>query len=555
MSSSHRFCALILFAVLCIPASLQAQAPPKPSAKIPRGSVSGRVTIKDKPAVGVTVGLRAPQGMAISQGKFYRGVTDQEGVYHINNVPAGSYEIFPSAPAYVNPDVSWSRGKSVVVGEDESVEDINFSLVRGGVITGKITDADGRPLVQQQVYVFRAGDFQQQPLRQIYAATNQQTDDRGVYRFYGLAAGRYKVSSGRGDDIYAGNYYQPSRLIYKQVFHPDATDHAKATIIEVKEGSEANNVDITLGPPVQTFTASGRVVDEKGTPVPNIRFAFQRRSGDRFEYIEGNGLSNAKGDFLAENLVPGKYGVALFGNPDPEMRADSVTFDIIDSDVSGLTIRLMKGASISGVVVLEPEDRKAFAKLTELQLRGFVSTPQGSAGMGSTTFSAIGADGTFRLPGLAPGQLNLWLTAQMGMTQPKGYTLLRVEHNGAILPRGLEVKEGDQLTGVRIFVAYGTASIHGVVKIENGPLPENTRLIARLFKAGTPPTGVASAPVDARGQFLMEGVATGVYQVQVSVFAPGQKQATFTRDVNVQEGVVNEVSVVVDLTPPQQPKP
>ena len=554
MSSSHRFCALILFAVLCIPASLQAQAPPKPAAKIPGGSVSGRVTIKDKPAVGVTVGLRAAQGMGISQQKFYRGVTDQEGVYHINNVPPGSYEIFPSAPAYVNPDVTWARGKSVVVGENESVEDINFSLVRGGVITGKITDADGRPLVQQQVYLFRAGDFQQQPLRQIYAASNQQTDDRGVYRFYGLAAGRYKVASGRGDDIYAGNYYQPSRVIYKQVFHPDATDQAKATIIEVKEGSEANNVDITLGPPVQTFTASGRIVDEKGAPVPNIRFGFQRRSGDRVEYVEGSGLSNAKGDFLAENLIPGKYGLLLFGNPDPEMRADSVAFDIIDSDVSGLTVRLTKGASISGVVVLEPEDKKAFVKLAQLQLRGYVSTPQGSAGAGSTAFSAIGADGSFRLPGLGPGQLNLWLTAEMGMAAPKGFTLIRVEHDGIAMPRGIEVKEGDQLTGVRIIVAYGTASIHGVVKIENGPLPENSRLMARLFKPGAPPTGVASAPVDARGQFLLEGVAPGVYEVHVSVFLPGQKQANYTRNVSVQDGIVNEVSFTVDLKPPQ-PKP
>src|SRR5688572_8195847 len=143
MKSSHRFCALILFAVLCIPASLQAQAPVKPAAKIPRGSVSGRVTIKDKPAVGVTVGMRSPPAMGLPQDKFHRAVTDQEGVYHITNVPAGSYEIFPSAAAYVNPDAQSSRGKNVVVGENESIEDINFSLVRGGVITGRITDTDG----------------------------------------------------------------------------------------------------------------------------------------------------------------------------------------------------------------------------------------------------------------------------------------------------------------------------------------------------------------------------------------------------------------------------
>jgi protocatechuate 3,4-dioxygenase beta subunit len=560
MSSSHRFCALLLFAVLCIPVSLQAQAPAKAPVKTPRGTVSGRVTIKDKPAAGVTVGLRQPPGMGYPMEKFYRGITDVEGAYRITNVPPGTYEIFPSAPAYVATEANTPRGKNVIVGEDENVDDINFSLVRGGVITGKITDADGRPLIQQQVYLYRAGDFSQQPLRQVSAAGNQQTDDRGVYRFFGLAAGRYKVASGRGDDTYAANYYQPTRVTYKQVFHPNETDQTKATIIEVREGSEAANVDITLGSPVQTFTVAGRVIDgEKNVPVPNVRFAFQRRSGDRFEYVESNTISNVQGDFIAEGLVPGKYGIILFGNQDSEMRVESLIFDIVDADLSGLTVRLLKGSSISGIVVLEPDDKKAFAKLTEMQLRGYVTAPQGAASVGASVFSAIAADGSFRLPGLSPGQLNLWLTAQMGFNQPKGFTLLRVEHNGGVMPRGIEIKEGDQLTGVRIVVAYGTASIHGVVKVENGPLPESARMVARLFRPGTPPTPVASSPVDARGQFLMEGVPTGLYEVQVMAFAPNQKgQISSKREINVQDGVVNEFTIALDATPqapPPQPKP
>jgi protocatechuate 3,4-dioxygenase beta subunit len=560
MNSSHRFCALLLFAVLCIPVSLQAQAPAKPPVKTPHGTVSGRVTIKDKPAAGVLVGLRQPPGMANFMEKFYTAVTDQQGNYRITNVPPGTYEIFPSAPAYVNTEANTARGKNVIVGDDENVEDINFSLIRGGVITGKVTDADGRPLIQQPVYLYRAGDFLQQPLRQVYAASNQQTDDRGVYRFFGLAAGRYKVASGRGDDVYAANYYQPTRITYKQVFHPNETDQAKATIVEVREGSEAANVDITLGAPVQTFTVSGRVIDaEKNAPVPNLRFGFQRRSGERFEYVESNAVSNVKGDFIAEGLVPGKYGIMLFSNQNSEARVESLTFDVVDADVTGLTVRLLKGSSISGVVVLEPEDKKAFAKLTEMQLRGFVTAPQGTTSVGATTLSAIAADGSFRLPGLAPGQLNLWLTAQMGLSQPKGFTLLRVEHNGVVLPRGIEIKEGDQLTGVRVVVGYGTASIHGFVKVENGPLPESARMVARLFRPGTPPTPVASSPVDTRGQFLMEGLPPGLYEVQVMAFGPNQKgQISSKREVSVQDGVVNEFTIALDATPqapPPQPKP
>lgn len=555
MSSSTRFFAVLLLMLLCIPASLYAQTTPKPAAKIPRGSVSGRVTIKDKPAPGVTVGLRVNSGMVPFE-KFYKAVTDQEGVYHITNVPAGTYEIAPSAPAYVVGEGNAPRGgKSVIVGEDEDIENINFSLIRGAVITGKITDADGRPLVQQQVYLYRAADFLQQPLRQIYSAASVSTDDRGIYRFFGLAAGRYKVACGRGDETYAVNYYMPSRIIYRQVFFPDATDQAKATLVDAREGNEIQNIDIALGAPIETFTLTGRVIDgEKGTPVPNVRFGMQRRSGESFQYVESGAVSNIKGDFIVEGLVPGKYGIMLLGGENQEMRAESVTVDIVDGDVSGVTVRLMKASTISGVVVLEPEDKKAFAKLRELELRGYVTS--GGAGAGQSTVSSIGPDGSFRLPGLTTGQVNLWLTAQMGMERPKGFTVTRVEHNGVSQPRGIEIKDGDQLTGVRVVVSYGTASLKGVVKLENGPLPEGGRMFIRVTKPGTPPTPIGSMMVDARGQFLLEGIPAGVYEVSVMAYAPSMKsQPTSKREVSVQDGVVNEVSLTLDLTPQLQPVP
>jgi hypothetical protein len=502
--------------------------------------------------VGVTVGLRKTNQMTPME-KTYRAITDHEGVYRIANVPAGTYEIAPAAPAYVAAaDANFPRGKNVIVGDDEEVEDINFSLVRGGVITGKITDADGRPLVQQPVYLYRASDFQQQPMRQVFSANTVQTDDRGIYRFFGLAAGRYKVACGRGDEI-AGNYYEPSRVIYKQVFHPDATDQSKATIIEVREGSEAANVDITLGVAMQTYSVSGRVVDaDKGTPVPNIRFGFQRRTGERFEFSDLMAVSNSKGEFIVEGLQTGKYGIMLFGNAENESRAEATVFDVVDGDVTGLTVRLIRGSSISGVIVIEPEDKKLLASLAEFQVRGYVSAGPNAPTVGQSISSPIGPDGSFRLGGLSPGQLNVWLAAPFGANPPKGFSILRTEHNGVVLGRGIEIKDGDQLTGVRLVIAYGTASVHGSVKIENGSLPEGGRMFARLFKAGTPPTNIANSMVDARNQFLLEGIPPGVYELAVTAYIQ-QKQVTSRREINVQDGIANEVSITLDLAP--QPKP
>lgn len=59
MRSSARSALPVLLTCLCFAASLSAQSPSEQQpVKTPRGSVSGRVTIKDKPAPGVVIGLQ-----------------------------------------------------------------------------------------------------------------------------------------------------------------------------------------------------------------------------------------------------------------------------------------------------------------------------------------------------------------------------------------------------------------------------------------------------------------------------------------------------------------
>src|SRR5215218_5613329 len=184
MRFSVRYLPSVLLLILGLPTSLWAQAAPKQTSKTPRGSISGRVTIKEKGVAGVVIALRKSDFMNPYE-PGQRATTDQDGYYRIANVASGNYEVSPSVPAFVPPDSKEQRGKNVLVGDDENVESINFSLVRGGVITGRVTDADGRPAIQQRVYIYRTDLFErepQTPQRPLFVTTSVATDDRGIYR-------------------------------------------------------------------------------------------------------------------------------------------------------------------------------------------------------------------------------------------------------------------------------------------------------------------------------------------------------------------------------------
>lgn len=431
--------------------------------------------------------------------------------------------------------------------------------MRGGVITGRITDADNRPVIQQQVVIYLVPNSDQPsgPERPVFPISGIQTDDRGIYRIYGLIPGRYRVAAGRGDDSYSMSFGQ-TRSIYKQIYYPDATEPAKAKVIEVTEGSEAGNIDIVLGRAMQTYTVSGRVVDaERGLPVPNLRLGAQRQLGSRVDLTNVMVNSNSQGDFILEGLASGKYSIFAWPSQTNELRPEALTFDVIDQDLSGITIKVSKGASITGNVVIDSEDKSVLAKLLEMQVRAYVVNPGGGVGMGSSATSPIGADGGFRLGGLPGGNTNFMISAQNNFFAQQRYTITRIERDGVVVTgRGLEIKDGEQVTGVRVYLAYGNSSIRGVVKLENGSLPEGARIFIRLNKPGETNSNLRPPQVDLRGYFSMDGIPAGTYEITASVVgsinAPIRVRNS-KREVTLQDGVVTDVTISLDMSDPKKP--
>src|SRR5215510_14224298 len=212
-------------------AQIQRRDGQKPDNRPRTASISGRITIAGQPAANAKVAItevkdRNVTGIqdvsvalgGLNGGEDYSALTDADGRYRVTSLPEGKYVVRAQLGSCVRekPSPNESLAESVSLDEGESRENVDFALVRGGVLTGRVTDANGRPLIARVITLQALGEEgkKREPHIQwnlLPGCDMFQTDDRGVYRIFGLRAGRYLVSAGGDSDISfvsgaAGNY-------------------------------------------------------------------------------------------------------------------------------------------------------------------------------------------------------------------------------------------------------------------------------------------------------------------------------------------------------------
>jgi Carboxypeptidase regulatory-like domain len=530
--SKLKLTAFALATLCCFRIDYTARAQSKET-KVGTSTVSGRVTVKDQPMRGVTVTLREQRPLVTQSdmASAPRAKTDANGMFRITGVAAGRYSVSAAALAYVlsegNPTFQGMSGRMLNVGDNETIENIDIELKRGGVITGSITDSSGRPLVEEQVDLLRFNENGKPQYFYLNTYEIGNTDDRGIYRIYGLPEGRYLVSSGNSPDGFSSP--RPSQSRYSKIYHPNVTDQSQAKVIEVGEGSEATGVDIVLGDAKKTYAIFGRVVDGgTGQPVSGVRLYYSSilpdgRAGQ--SWSSTGEPTNAKGEFRLQGAVNGKYAIFARGNQGEDFYSEPASCDVVDSDVYGVEVRIKQGSALSGVVVIEGStDPALLANLPQLQLY-FYSRSEGASGPGPGAVK-VGSDGSFVVKGLSPGKVLVspYFRTDGLMNQ---FVLLRLEHNGATQPEGITIGPGEDISNVRVVVAHSVHKIRGEVKIVNGTLPRNLRLFvnARHLTEQMMERGLRRGEVDQGGRFVIENLASGEYELWVSPqLSPGVPQ-------------------------------
>ncbi|HJQ22530.1 MAG TPA: carboxypeptidase regulatory-like domain-containing protein [Blastocatellia bacterium] len=524
------------------------------------GSITGRITISGKPAAGVTVLLEREQRSGadnfyarLYQRSTVKSTTDADGVYHFDHLAAGNYALLASSLAYVVAKAwrnDWLPGKQIKLADGETLDNQDFTLARGGVISGRVTDEKGRPVVEQYVQLTSISEDVEHRvnLDAIYLFMAYQglyrTDDRGVYRIYGLPSGRYVVSA--GGSRMSMRRFDVKTKEYELTFYPGVRDQEKATVVEVKEGDELTGIDIRFGQPLPTYKVSGRVVDAvTGKPLVDVTVNHGERIGHdgpvNYSQQTMTALTNEKGEFQIKSLQPGKYAAyADFGDDSPYY-SEYADFEIATADATGVTVKAHRGQIVSGTAVIEGGSEAEVASLAGLTLQAGSEGTPGLTAQRSYT-AQLGPDASFRLSGVQPGKLIFYTPDESGPTR---FTLLRVERGGAPQKEGLAINAGENINDVRIVLGVNAGVIRGEVK-NAGDLPLKDAQLTALVRPLDNNISLKVSQVSADGQFTVEGLLPGEYEITIHV-TNGNRQPLVSERVQVTKEKATTVSLTITL--------
>ncbi len=326
----------------------QAQAPAvnATAATLRSGNITGRVVTDDgQPLVKAQVQLVKRGAQRAERAVAH---TDAEGNFTAPSLSAGVYGAYVQMPGYTQADVIGGE-RNYRLGDYATL-----TLTKGGVITGRIQDEDGEPLVKAPVTALRMRTLTGNPLKESDAYSNRMlTDDRGVYRFYGLPAGIYQVSA-----VAAHGFQQREQLA---IYYP-SSPRAAAAEVTVQTGGEATGIDIRLRK-LTGFTVSGTVAGVKASGLMSGTSVTLRNvaTGTR----ESGAEVKDDGQFVAVGVPEGDYEICAstssYIGEDAGLTALSqwVRVSVRGADVSGVALRMNPLASLKGRVVLEPLEQAA----------------------------------------------------------------------------------------------------------------------------------------------------------------------------------------------------
>jgi hypothetical protein len=447
--------------------------------------------------------------------------TDVDGKYEFKDLAAGRYTLTASKGSYVMLSYGQQRpndpGKPLQVLSAQTVERVDFSLPRGGVITGRIVDEYGEPMSNLQVAVV-SWQIVNGQRRLMSSGRTGSTDDLGEFRLFGIPPGRYLVQATwrPTTSVPPPGARAGDRIGYPPTLFPGVTQPSRGQPITIGIGDTVSDLAFAMLP-IKTTTISGTVSDSQGRPMQGTLMVMHESGGG---YMSTGAGIQPDGTFVVAGLPPGEYTLrsmpsgpgAAAGN---EMAVAKIT--ATGEDITDLHLLASKPSVMSGRIVVDPSNTGAPPRLALMAMPVDPDVMPTGGGPGR-----VNDDGTFELP-VRPGRTGITLMNGVG------WVIRSVRLDGTdVIDSGVDVKPGENLTRLEVEVTNRVTTVSGLVTNARGePAKSYSAIVfsqdrerwtsnSRYQGSGRP---------DRDGRFKVTGLPPASYYiVAVDRIEPGQVQ-------------------------------
>jgi hypothetical protein len=494
----------------------------------PRGVVRGRVVAAESGAPLRKVRIALTRDGDKPDEPVY---TNADGEFEIVRVSPGRYTVTAVKTGFVTARFGarsqLDPATHIAVASGTTIGDVNFALVRGGAITGRVVDDVGDPVYRANATV---GLIVPVDGRTEFQRVHQErTDDRGEYRIGGLEAGDYVLAVSGG----------PEAPNLTNMYYPGVKPLTEARTLRVRSGDVTSASDVSVVTAVRAQQAEsgggvssatralssasirGRVVT---TDSRLLRQTVVRAIGSNTGMQRG-AMTDSEGRFELENLIADTYTITI--NRNGHLTVDSTA----RHPVPGKRVTLRDGEALERVDVLvarspviagqvTDEDGEPIeaAEVNALQLLSVNGRQQLIPVSLATSTDCLGQ---FRLSVLRPGQYAISVTpASQGAMWLPGYPTTFFPGTVSVTEAQLvEVDIGRDAENVVVRLSPGrTARITGTVISADGHPFGGSLILFNSQRSG----GIASLPrivdVERDASFDIPNVSPGEYVIQPLVF-------------------------------------
>ena len=386
------------------------------SLPIPVGEIFGTVIdLEGNPIEGAFVQAQAPFHSSNGRIEVWAyAITDEEGNYHIENLPDGRYLVSASAqsgwqfvqrwwPNAESPD----QAEPVIVSGDVEPTPTDFKLPITfglGVISGRVTLQSGAPLENAFISLRPADPSIGVASGKIWAYAY--SDSNGYYRIENLPAGTYFAHA---------EYWE--NFSFGQQWYDHAESLSDATPIELSADGERHDIDFSLTIRPYYGAIAGTVIeDERGLPIHRAYVEitpldYDYYNGAPINYWSYYAITNENGNYQLEWLPEGEYLVSVYANGAFEYFENAVVPElarpvkVIGGTTTSVNFKVTKRNEGTGIISgkVSPDWDGELLEIAIVTARPTVTPliwPDSEL-----FFTAItNPDGTYEMTGLPPGE-------------------------------------------------------------------------------------------------------------------------------------------------------